>query len=138
MTNYEKYRDEIVKFNYISNIGAREFCNDFVEPNILKPTGKGCLDIDCAYCRMLMSVWLLDQYKEPKEPEVDWSKVPVDTKIYVKDKIEGEWDKRYFAKYEDGIIYAWEAGGTSWSCDTTDVTRWRYVKLAEEEKVENE
>lgn len=86
MTNYEKYRDVIVKFNYISNIGESGFCNNFVEPNILKPTGKECLDIDCAYCRMLMSVWLLDQYKEPEEPGVDWSKVPVDTRIYVKEK----------------------------------------------------
>lgn len=133
MTNYEKYRDEIVKFNYISNIGASEFCNKFVEPNILKPTGKGCLDIDCVYCRMLMSVWLLDQYKEPKEPEVDWNKVPVDTKIYVKECSYGDWSPRYFAKYENGKVYAWSAGGTSWSCGEDDVTFWEYAVLAEVE-----
>lgn len=138
MINYEKYRDMIVKSNYTSDTGEDKFCDNFVQPRILKPLGKECLDVDCAYCRMLMSVWLLDQYKEPEEPRVDWSKVPVDTRIYVKDKREGEWGKRYFAKYEDGNIYAWEAGGTSWSCDTTDVTRWEYAKLAEDEKVENE
>ena len=55
MTNYEKYRDEIVKFNYTNNNGEDEFCNNFAEPKILKSMGKGCLDISCAYCRMLMA-----------------------------------------------------------------------------------
>ena len=87
-TNYEKYRDEIVKFNYGSNTVMNEFCNNFVEPNILKPIGKECLNVDCTYCRMLMSIWLMDEYKESKKPEVDWSKISVDTKIYVKDNID--------------------------------------------------
>lgn len=134
MTNYEKYRDVIVKFNYTSDIGEDEFCNNFVEPNILKPMGKGCLDISCVYCSMLMSVWLLEQYKEPKEPEVDWSKVPVDTKIYVKDKINNKWNKRYFAKYREGKIFTWYYGRTSWSAENKDeVTSWEYGKLVEVE-----
>lgn len=136
MTNYEKYRDEILKFNYTSNNGPDEFCNNFVEPNILKPMGKGCLDVNCAYCRILMSVWLMDEYKEP---EVDWSKIPVDTKIYVKDNIYDNWTKRYFARYEKGKIYAWNSGYTSWSAyGEDDATYWKYAKLAEEEKVKNE
>lgn len=81
MKNYEKYRDEIVKSNYTSDIGDDSFCNNFVEPNILKPMGKRCLDVSCVHCRMLMSVWLMDEYKETDEPEIDWSKVPVDTKF---------------------------------------------------------
>lgn len=133
MTNYERYRDEIVKFKYISNIGESEFCNNFVEPNILKPTGKGCLDIDCVYCRMLMSVWLLDQYKEPEEPKADWSNVAVDTPILVRSNMNNKWIRRYFAKYENGKVYAWADGATSWSGDYTIC--WGYAKLAE---VENE
>lgn len=139
MTNYEKYRDEIVKFNYISNLCEDEFCNEFMEPKILKPMGKKCLDIACSYCRMLMLIWLLDQYKEPEEPGVDWSKVPVDTKIYVKEDPYDDWNRRYFAKYEKGKIYAWYSGYTSWSANgEDDVTSWTYAKLAEAEKVENE
>lgn len=134
-TNYEKYRDKIVKFNYSSNTGTREFCNNFVEPNILKPTGKRCLDVDCTYCRMLMSIWLMDEYKEPEKPEVDWSKVPVDTKIYVKDNIYDNWIKRYFARYEEGKIYAWDSGHTSWIADGENcATSWKYAKLAENQE----
>lgn len=133
-TNYKRYRDEIIKFNYTSNKGSDEFCNNFIEPNILKPMGKRCLDVNCAYCRTLVSIWLLDQYKESevdKEPKVDWSKVPVDTKIHVKDKEEDKWMKRYFAKYENGKVYAWICGYTSWTCQEYEVQSWKYTKLAE-------
>lgn len=136
MTNYEKYRDEIVKSNYTINTGEDKFCSNFIEPNILKPMGKGCSDISCVYCRMLMSIWLMDEHKKPEEPEVDWSKIPIDTKIYVKDNIYDNWTKRYFARYEKGKIYAWNSGYTSWSaCGEDDASPWKYAKLAEEENL---
>ena len=135
MTNYEKYRDEIVKFDYTGNPGD-DFCNKFIDPKVLKPMGKGCPGVKCDHCRMLMSIWLMDEYKEPEEPEVDWSKVSVDTKIYVKDNIRREWIRRYFAKYENGKIYAWDNGFTSWSAyGGNSVTSWKYAKLAEEENL---
>lgn len=135
MTNYEKYRDKLVKFNYSSNTETSEFCNNFVEPNILNPIGKRCLDVDCTYCRMLMSIWLMDEYKEPEKPEVDWSKVAVDTPILVRSSENEEWYKRYFARYENETIYAWVSGRTSWaSIDDDDVYAWKYVKLAEREE----
>lgn len=63
---------------------------------------------------------------------VDWSKVPVDTKILV--SCDGcNWFKKYFAKVQNGEIYAWDNGFTSWSVSNKEycVTRWRYAKLAE-------
>ena len=132
MTNYEKYRDMIVKSNYTSDTGEDKFCDNFIQPRILKPLGKECLDITCSYCRVLTMVWLMDEYKEPDEPEVDWSKVSVDTKIYVRESIYDIWLKKYFAKYENGKIYAWSSGYTSWSAESEDnVTSWEYAKLAE-------
>lgn len=74
------------------------------------------------------------------EEVVDWSKVPVDTKILVSNCINGageviEWRKRYFAKYENGKIYAWNDGVTSFSVDSDDLcTSWGFVKLYKEEK----
>ena len=73
------------------------------------------------------------------EEVVDWSKVPVDTKILVAnftgidDKI--VWKKRHFAKYENGKIYAWCEGLTSFTASDYDdlYTKWDYVKLYEEE-----
>ena len=74
---------------------------------------------------------ILKPYKE--EPEIDWSKVAVDTPILVRGSDNEEWNKRYFARYENGTIYAWKDGCTSWTAyDNIDVTAWELAKLAEE------
>ena len=69
------------------------------------------------------------------EPEVDWSKVEVDTPILVKG-FENEWYRRHFAKYENGKVYAWDAGLTSWSSEGNEwcITEWEYAKLTEVEE----
>ena len=69
---------------------------------------------------------------------VDWSKVAVDTKILVADFTGNDneivWKKRHFAKYENGKIYAWCDGLTSFTIDSDDLcTRWDFVKLYKEE-----
>lgn len=43
---------------------------------------------------------------------VDWSKVAVDTPIIVKEKIDL---KRHFAKFENGFVYYYDNGRTSWT-----------------------
>lgn len=65
---------------------------------------------------------------------VDWSKVPVDTLILVKSD-DNCWYHRHFAKYEDGRIYAWRDGMTSWSLkscgeDNIAYIHWECAKLA--------
>ena len=69
------------------------------------------------------------------EEIVDWSKVSVDTKILVSDCINGageviEWKKRHFAKYENGKVYTWLDGKTSFT--TKNNMSWIYAKLYEE------
>lgn len=71
---------------------------------------------------------ILKPYKE--EPEVDWSKVAVDTPILVRDFGDEEWTKRHFAKFELGVVHAWESGATSWTSDV--MIAWKCAKLAEE------
>lgn len=67
--------------------------------------------------------------------DVDWSKVEVDTKILVStDNI--KWYRRYFAKYENGKVYAYPNGTTSFTYDCREVLPWKYAKLYEEEKWE--
>ena len=119
MKNYEKYADEIRKYK------GNNFCIDFVLPNIMKSNDCGG---NCEVCRMLQMLWLLEEYKEP---ETDWSKVAVDTPILVRYSEDGEWLRRHFAKYEDGIVYAWKDAYTSWTGDR--VTPWELAKLAESE-----
>lgn len=67
------------------------------------------------------------------EEIIDWSSVPVDTKILVRDKKDEGWKRKYFAKYENGKIYAWTWGKTSFSADgNEDVIDWEYAKLYNE------
>lgn len=63
---------------------------------------------------------------------VDWSKVEVDTPIFVRMSDEEIWKCRYFAMYEDGEVYAWQLGRTSWSnVIKNSPIAWKYAKLAE-------
>ena len=121
MKNYEKYADEIRKYNEYN------FCKDFVIPNILK--SDNCRDIHCDACNMFQMIWLLEDYEEP---ETDWSKVPVDTLILVRNDEDEEWLRRYFTKYENGKVYAWGNGCTSRT--TNNMYAWNYTKLTESEE----
>ena len=63
---------------------------------------------------------------------VDWSKVEVDTPIFVKDYKCDAWKKRYFAFYKDETVYAWANGATTWSTENNrNIIPWAYAKLAE-------
>lgn len=62
---------------------------------------------------------------------VDWSKVPVDTKVLVSDN--GEyWARRYFAEYVNGEVYVFTDGRTSFTIEDDAIISWKYVKLYEE------
>ena len=122
MKNYEKYADEIREYNGVN------FCRDFVKPYILKTDA--CGGLACGACYMLQTIWLLEDYEES---ETDWSKIEVDTPILVKDREDGDWMKRYFAKYEEVTVYAWDGGDTSRSGGDV-MTEWKYAKLAESEE----
>lgn len=68
------------------------------------------------------------------EISVNWAKINVDTPILVRDPKTGEWYRRYFARYENGEVYAWANGTTSWSAkDDECVIFWKYAKLYEKE-----
>ena len=127
MKNYEKYADEIKKYE-VSRGGY--FCSEFIMPHILKKDS--CAGINCEHCHILQTIWLLEDYEEPEEPETDWSKVKVDTPILVRQDKNGDWLKRHFAKYENGNVYVWADGQTSWT--GADEIKWKYAKLAEDEE----
>lgn len=63
---------------------------------------------------------------------IDWSKIAVDTPVFVRDSENDVWKCRYFAKYEYGKVYTWVDGRTSWSNKIIDVpVCWKYAELAE-------
>lgn len=70
---------------------------------------------------------------EPKsKPETDWSNVPVDAEILVRNYEDDEWKPRHFASSKGGDVYAWAYGCTSHTSKT--LICWEYAKLAEGDK----
>ena len=132
MLNREKYAKEIIEL--ATNTALFGLKNG--KPAI-------CEEIKCEECDFYESdsckgstynfrEWLNSEYVEPP---VDWSKVAVDTPILVRDSEKESWRKRYFAKYENGIVYAWGGGTTSWSAERSrNITYWKMAKLAESEE----
>ena len=126
MLNREKYAKEILdiacKGDKIAvRNGKMTSCDNLL-----------CKDCDFGYsdCNEKILKWANSEYVEPP---VDWSKVAVDTPILVRDSEEKMWKKRYFAKYENGIVYAWQCGATSWSSNRGNINNWGMAKLAESE-----
>lgn len=105
MTNREKYEKEIIEV----------FWKDLMHPAVTKNGIESCDGVSCNDCLFsyrytgrydcdpAFRKWLTQEYKEP---EIDWTKVPVDTKILVKDKKEDLWINSHFAYYKDGKPYA--------------------------------
>ena len=135
MLNREKYAKEIIEIacnggNIAVVNGKLENCRK-TQCNECNFNGGTIRD-----CEIKTRKWANSEYVEPIEPPVDWSKVPVDTPVLVtdrKDAAESEGKKRYFAKYENGMVYTWANGATSWSGEI--VSSWMYAKLAESEEV---
>lgn len=126
MTNREKFAEQILD---IACGGSKIAVNKATLEltSCYKLACKNCLfsfgNVDCRDAR---KKWANSEYVEPP---VDWSKVVVDTPILVRDNSFSKWGKRYFAKYENGIVYAWSNGTTSWSGDRC--TAWELAKLPE-------
>lgn len=131
MTNREKFEKEILDIACSGNKIAMDRKSN---------TLQNCCNLICIncsfykpgiHCKEVIKEWSNSKYIEPP---VDWSKVPVDTPIFVKEYYNGRWVKRYFAKYEDGKIYAWDNGTTSWSADndSNKCSSWAYAKLLDD------
>ena len=129
MLNREKYAKEIV------DVALKDETFALMDGKICACSDVGCTS--CAFydrddCIISKQEWANSEYVEPP---VDWSKVEVDTPILVRDSEKESWRKRHFAKYENGIVYAWSAGSTSWSARmSNDITDWKFAKLAESEE----
>lgn len=133
MTNKEKYYDKIMDYVMAGTDTAVD-----------KDTGKlmSCAKMACSQCKfdnegMVCTEerleWLNEEYIEP-EPETDWSKVEVDTPILVKNIESQAWIVKYFAKNEDGKVWCWSDGRTSYT--TKSVCDWEFAKIPTPEELE--
>lgn len=135
MKNREKYADFLIECA-IRGTGVS-----------VSKNGKlyNCMDLDCEDCLFndpsfdcgeMTRKWADAEYEEP---EVDWSKVPVDTKMYVRNDLMDKWIPRYFSGKTDiqGEPLVFVGGTTSFSCDKNIngnhmIARFLFYKLAED------
>lgn len=63
----------------------------------------------------------------------DWSKVPINTRVLVRDSSNTKWIKRHYAGYDEekNLFKTFDAGCTSWTTNST--TKWIQCKLEDEE-----
>lgn len=121
---------------YVRNIGGVAHLTTkkpVITGNILEVTSGGttkCVNAICSIMPKIDRCGILDLAEELGI--VDWSKVPVDTPILVKNHVGETWEKRYFAFFENGKVNAWMCGTTSWTSKIAGgATDWNYAKLAE-------
>ena len=125
MLNKEKYAKEIIDISCDGYGIAKQ--NGHLQP--CRYTACSKCDFNTTLgCPEEMRKWANSEYKER---EIDWSKVPVDTPIYVWDNNDNRTYKRHFAGYNkvNNMIIAFDDGGTSWSSVTT--TKWDNAKIKE-------
>lgn len=132
MTNYEKYKNKIdISFEENAHIAINKNTNEITYCSLQKCS-------DCLFssqynnnilCRITAMKWLVSEYIEP---EIDWSKVPVNTPTLVSDDGK-KWSRRHFSRVVNGIPYTWMYGNTSWTAhnNPNNEIAYRYIKLAE-------
>ena len=142
MTNREKFREEIIRS--LSGANKDNFdCGicDFVQKHVFPCFGdihnveyKCNAELDCDICGIMFSFWLDEEYEEPLKPGIDWSKVPVDTLVRVRDDKSDEWTLRYFKTFKGGHYSPFE----TWGDGATSVTaegypeQWKQCELVED------
>lgn len=131
MLNKEKFKDEIVEIackgcDFAFKKGKVYCCYETLCSECLF-----CPNNDHEMpCKKYKEIWANSEYEE----YVDWSKVPVDTKILVRFNDGETWNRRYFAKYENGTVYSFADGHDSFTDDDCDnIVHWRYAKLYKED-----
>ena len=135
MKNREKYGEEILNSVFRGN-GEKycEFVKKNVLPNLTDCTNGECEELhSCGLCRCIFTFWLDEEYEEP---EVDWSNVPVDTLVRVRNRAEDRWYLRYFKEIGDEHLncryFTWSGGATSKTADGKYLC-WKYCELVEDE-----
>lgn len=133
MKNREKYKNELM--DAIKKDG--NICEFMINHGVSQMFGKDmesfCGETECTSCTTALNLWLDEEYEEP---EVDWSNVPVDTLVRVRDREEQEWTLKYFKGLEEeGYInrfQTWVDGATSKTA-YGEYEDWTYCELVEDE-----
>ena len=129
MKNKEKYKDVILEMA----CDGRRFAVDEKTELLEMCEGKPCSEcLFCGDCENKHRIWAEEEYGSRRL--IDWSKVAVDTPIYVRGSKYDMWAKRHFAEYKNERVYAFADGKTSFTNEGRELVDWDYAELAEVEK----
>lgn len=133
MKNREKYKNELMN---VIKIDGR-ICGFMKKHDVYRIIGtdwEHFCEMDCIACGIALQLWLDEEYEEP---EVDWSKVPVDTLVRVRNRKENEWLVRYFKGFDEKRtthkFLVWSDGRTSKTVGGHGMEPWKYCELVEAE-----
>lgn len=135
MKNKEKFLDKILE----------TLVHDDIKFAVKKDTHEPCLCDDISTCDKCLfnkrKDCILSWCKWLSEEEYNkWENVKIDTKILVRHNKRDSWKYRHFHKYENGEVYAYVDGKTSFTtigedCTTVSIP-WAEAKLYDEESDE--
>ena len=122
MLNKDKYKDVLLDFAF----RGRSIAIVDGEPKacMVTPCTKCALNGVAKDCKTARWNWANSEYEE----QADWTKVKKDTPILVRNSTKDHWYRRYFAYFEDGVVFAYCDGATSWSSSSGG--NWIHAKLA--------
>ena len=136
MKNREKYKNELMDVIKEDGIVC-EFVKKHEVYRMFENDSKSYCKMACATCSTALQLWLDEEYEEPPKPEVDWSKVPVDTLVRVREREDEEWLLRYFKGINDKQLRrryeAWESGATSKTASGKYLC-WNYCEVVEDKE----
>ena len=135
MKNREKYKNELVDVIKKNGIVC-EFVKKHEVYRMFENESNSYCSMTCATCSTALQLWLDEEYIEPAKPEVDWSNVPVDTLVRVRNSVTEDWELRYFMEFRKDYHYnryiTWRGGKTSKTAKG-DCVDWQYCELVEDE-----
>ena len=109
MKNKEKFAKEIVEIACSGEVLA--VSSGIIRKCVGLPYYKCSFYRDGIECNEMRKTWAESEYIEPKY-ETDWSKVPVDTLVFIKGAVD---NRRYFSRLLPGERLAvFRNGRTSW------------------------
>ena len=130
MTNKEKYLETL------ANIAIEHGIVALLNGMPMDCNSISCIDCDfcndeenesCFYYKRQVHDWANAEYVEP---QVDWTLIPIDTLILVRNNVDEDWIKRYFAGVENNKVYTWTNGTTSKSTPNIRIWEsWKYATL---------
>lgn len=125
MNNYEYYQKEIIEILETGeNVGVAHN----------KPAdceGLSCFACDLhnlkASCKSNLAKWLKEEYKPQ---EIDWNKVPMFTKVWVRDDVQDDWHPRHFIGMDTVLQGNFLVTTRSeFSYEGQEYATWNYCKL---------